>query len=48
MQLRGERSQSHREWVKSPEEIVPLALFIATQPDQGPSGLAFRLMRGDM
>ena len=35
------------EWVKSPEDIVPLALFLATQPDKGPTGQSFSLMRRD-
>ena len=25
------------EWMKQPEDVVPLALFLATQPDVGPS-----------
>ena len=33
------------EWVKSPEDVVPLALFLATQPDAGPTGRSFSLMR---
>lgn len=36
------------EWVKQPEDIVPLALFLATQPATGPSGQSFSLMRRDM
>ena len=35
------------EWVKSPEEVVPLALFLATQPDVGPTAQSFSLMRRD-
>ncbi|MBN1582102.1 MAG: SDR family oxidoreductase [Anaerolineae bacterium] len=36
---------SDNEWIKSPEDVVPLALFLATQPDAGPTGRSFSLMR---
>ena len=36
------------EWVKEPDDVVPLALFLATQPDQGPTAQSFSLMRRDM
>lgn len=35
------------EWIKGPEDVVPLALFIASQPDMGPSAQSFSLMRRD-
>jgi len=35
------------EWVKTPEEVVPLALFLATQPAVGPTAQSFSLMRRD-
>jgi 3-oxoacyl-[acyl-carrier protein] reductase len=35
------------EWVKTPEEVVPLALFLATQPPIGPTAQSFSLMRRD-
>jgi 3-oxoacyl-[acyl-carrier protein] reductase len=35
------------EWAKTPEEVVPLALFLATQPDVGPTAQSFSLMRRD-
>jgi 3-oxoacyl-[acyl-carrier protein] reductase len=35
------------EWIKSPEEVTPLALFLATQPDIGPTAQSFSLMRRD-
>lgn len=35
------------EWAKTPEEVVPLALFLATQPSIGPSAQSFSLMRRD-
>ncbi len=36
------------EWVKAPEDVVPLALFLATQPDKGPTAQSFSLMRRDV
>jgi 3-oxoacyl-[acyl-carrier protein] reductase len=33
------------EWAKKPDDVVPLALFLATQPDTGPTGQSFSLMR---
>lgn len=33
------------EWVKKPEDVTPLALFLATQPDSGPTAQSFSLMR---
>ena len=35
------------EWIKSPEDVVPLALFLATQPDGGPTAQSYSLMRRD-
>ena len=35
------------EWVKAPEDVVPLALFLATQPDGGPTAQSFSLLRRD-
>lgn len=35
------------EWLKKPEDVVPLALFLATQPDVGPTAQSFNLMRRD-
>ncbi len=35
------------EWMKQPEDVVDLALFIATQPDMGPTAQSFSLMRRD-
>ena len=35
------------EWIKSPEEVVPLAIFLATQPDVGPTAQSYSLMRRD-
>ena len=36
--------RSH-EWLKDPEDVVPLALFMACQPDIGPTAQSFSLMR---
>jgi 3-oxoacyl-[acyl-carrier protein] reductase len=33
------------EWNKQPEDVVPLALFLARQPRLGPTGQTFSLMR---
>lgn len=35
------------EWLKKPEDVVPLALFLAEQPDVGPTAQSFSLMRRD-
>jgi len=35
------------EWVKQPEDVVELALFLACQPDIGPTAQSFSLMRRD-
>ena len=35
------------EWAKTPDEVVPLALFLATQPAIGPTAQSFSLMRRD-
>ena len=39
--------EKHLEWLKAPEDVVQLALFLATQPDIGPSAQSFSLMRRD-
>ena len=33
------------EWIKMPEDVTELALFMATQPDKGPTGQSFSLLR---
>jgi 3-oxoacyl-[acyl-carrier protein] reductase len=33
------------EWLKAPEDVVPLALFLAAHPPPGPTGQSFSLMR---
>jgi 3-oxoacyl-[acyl-carrier protein] reductase len=35
------------EWSKTPDDVVPLALMLATQPNHGPSAQSFSLMRRD-
>ena len=35
------------EWYKAPEDVAPLALFLATQPDVGPTAQSFSLMHRD-
>jgi hypothetical protein len=35
------------EWVKTPPEVVPLAIFLATQPPKGPTAQSYSLMRRD-
>ena len=35
------------EWIKRPDDVVPLALFLATQPDRGPTAQSFSMMRRD-
>lgn len=41
------RNTFEGEWAKSPEDVAPLALFLATQPEPGPTGQNFSLMRRD-
>lgn len=33
------------EWVKQPEDVVPLAMFLATQPQNGPTAQSFSIAR---
>ena len=40
-------SPLYAEWKKAPDDVVPLALFIASQPLTGPTGQSFSLMRRD-
>ena len=43
----GSVFQDDSEWIKAPEDVVPLALFLATHPDKGPTGQTYSLMRRD-
>lgn len=36
------------EWYKQPEDVAPLALFLATQPERGPTGQTFSLARREL
>jgi 3-oxoacyl-[acyl-carrier protein] reductase len=36
------------EWVKEPEDVVPLALFMAAQPNTGSTAQTFSMMRRDL
>lgn len=36
------------EWFKQPDDVVPLALFVATQPADGPTGQTFSLARREL
>lgn len=37
--------QLEGEWIKEPEDVVPLALFLAAQGPMGPTAQSFSLMR---
>ena len=41
----GEQRMPAGEWIKEPEDVVPMALFLATQPEPGPTAQSFSLMR---
>ncbi len=41
------RSLGESEWIKTPEEVTGLALFLAMQPEIGPTAQSFSLMRRD-
>ncbi len=45
MQVGGPPPFAPSEVVKAPEDVVPLALFLATQPDGGPTAQSFSLAR---
>ena len=47
-QKAGSVFQDDSEWIKTPEDVTPLALFLATQPVKGPTGQTYSLMRRDM
>jgi len=36
------------EWIKGPEDVTNLAVFMASQPLIGPTGQSFSLMRRDL
>ena len=37
--------EKYHDWMKTPDDVAPLALFLATQADWGPSAQSFSLMR---
>jgi 3-oxoacyl-[acyl-carrier protein] reductase len=43
----GAPFEAESEWLKTPEAVTPLALFLASQPTVGPSAQSFSLMRRD-
>lgn len=43
----GVSALAESEWLKTPEDVVPLALFLACQPMIGPTAQSFSLMRRD-
>ena len=43
----GGASGFEGEWLKAPDDVVSLALFLATQPEIGPTAQSFSLMRRD-
>ena len=43
----GGSSTFDGEWFKQPQDVVPLALFLASAPDRGPTAQSFSLMRRD-
>ena len=45
--FRKEVIDKKHEWLKEPEDVVQLALFLASQPDIGPTSQSFSLMRRD-
>jgi 3-oxoacyl-[acyl-carrier protein] reductase len=36
------------EWIKTPADVAPMALFLATQPDIGPTAQSYSLVRRDL
>ena len=45
MQVDGPPPYAASEVIKEPEDVAPLALFLATQPDRGPTAQSFSLTR---
>ncbi|MGQ0571598.1 MAG: SDR family NAD(P)-dependent oxidoreductase [Armatimonadota bacterium] len=43
----GQPPFAETEWLKLPADVVPLALFLAAQPDFGPTAQSYSLMRRD-
>lgn len=41
----GQHAFAPSEWIKEPDDVVPMAMFLATQPDIGPTAQSYSLMR---
>ena len=48
LSIGGPPPYASSEVIKEPEEVAPLALFLATQPDRGPTAQSFSLTRRPM
>ena len=44
---RGTPFLTQGEWIKQPEDVTGLAVFMAAQPDVGPTAQSYSLMRRD-
>lgn len=42
------QSADAKEWFKTPKDVVPMALFLASQPQRGPTGQTFSLARREL
>ena len=42
------RAAGAQEWFKTPQDVVPMALFLASQPQPGPTGQTFSLARREL
>lgn len=42
------QAAGNSEWFKTPEEVVPMAVFMASQPRPGPTGQTFSLARREL
>lgn len=47
-QSRRQEQHMDEEWFKQPEDLLPLAMFLATQPLRGPTGQSFGLLRREV
>jgi len=41
----GNHTFAPSEWIKEPDDVVPMAMFLAAQPDIGPTAQSYSLMR---
>jgi 3-oxoacyl-[acyl-carrier protein] reductase len=46
--VRRKEAFMDEEWFKQPEDLLPLAMFLATQPTRGPTGQSFGLLRREV